>query len=147
MAEQSHQLECGFSPRWLLCVSRSLAHYSSVTCYLRRIRNIWICSEGCNFRSFPTLIIPLTVCLFWSLSFPPLLSIGKILRSNHQVTDRASFCETERDQVGTFQLQWAYISFAWKDKGREGAIWDSRCAHLCVLWFKEIVVDLSFTLY
>lgn len=68
-----------------LRVSHSLLHcvpYSDHVCYLRRLRNIWTCSEGCNFRRFPTLLIPQYVYfdpVFWSLA--------RFLRSNHQVTE------------------------------------------------------------
>ena len=61
--------------------------------------NIWICSEGCNFRSSPTLLIPSQYVVYFG---PVLWSIARFLRSNHQVTgiDTVRPRRAEKDLAG-----------------------------------------------
>lgn len=61
--------------------------------------NIWICSEGCNFRSSPTLLIPSQYVVYFG---PVLWSIARFLRSNHQVagTDTVRSCNAESYLAG-----------------------------------------------
>lgn len=61
--------------------------------------NIWICSEGCNFRSSPTLLIPSQYVVYFG---PVLWSIARFLRSNHQVagTDTVRSRNAESDLAG-----------------------------------------------
>lgn len=61
--------------------------------------NIWICSEGCNFRRSPTLLIPSQYVVYFG---PVLWSIARFLRSSHQVTgtDKVRPYKAEKDQAG-----------------------------------------------
>lgn len=70
------------SPRGSLLPILDPVHTTALSCVLPeddQKGNIWICSEGCNFRSSPTVLIPSHYVYFG----PGIWSISRFLRSNH----------------------------------------------------------------
>lgn len=81
-------------------------HTTALSCVLPeedQEGNIWICSEGCNFRSSSTLLIPSQCVVYFG---PVLWSIARFLRSNHQVTgtDTVRPYKAEGDLAGMAAL-------------------------------------------